>query len=435
MSLSSLAQDEPETAEVILAIQLEELKALHHHSDGQRREDTRDGMALALDVYREELQNFRSVLADFRLGQCIGTALDEAAVQAALDLAEQEAQSRDRLSRDISSDTGSVSSEASLNAEESSTANSEDDVYHSCAASAASNEADETCFGLPALQDATDQPLGRLHACVVCDQALTTHEVITTPCSHTYCMTCLLTLFETSMRQEDLFPPRCCRQTIPLEIAEPFLTRESTQQFREKTIEFATPDRTYCCNPNCSTFIPPTAISDGHATCPSCHDQTCSICKQHVHVGDCPQDPHMRQLLDLARTSGWQRCLDCGRMLELVTGCNHMTAEFCYVCGLRWKTCDCAQWDEARLLDRAHQMVARDPARAPAAAAGAGAREEHVRQIQDRLRARHGCNHRSWIRREGPRRCDECRQQLPLFAFECDRCHIWACQRCRLHRL
>lgn len=34
-----------------------------------------------------------------------------------------------------------------------------------------------------------------------------------------------------------------------------------------------------------------------------------------------------------------------------------------YVCGQRWKTCECAQWDEDRLTVRANQVLARGQAR------------------------------------------------------------------------
>jgi hypothetical protein len=35
-------------------------------------------------------------------------------------------------------------------------------------------------------------------------------------------------------------------------------------------------------------------------------------------------------------------------------------AQFCYICGLRWKTCECPQWEEPRLYARATQIAQRD---------------------------------------------------------------------------
>ena len=39
--------------------------------------------------------------------------------------------------------------------------------------------------------------------------------------------------------------------------------------------------------------------------------------------------------------------------------CRH---NFCYLCGVDWKHCPCAQWDDERLEARAEQIVARRPA-------------------------------------------------------------------------
>jgi hypothetical protein len=42
-------------------------------------------------------------------------------------------------------------------------------------------------------------------------------------------------------------------------------------------------------------------------------------------------------------------------------------AQFCYNCGIQWKTCSCEQWNEHRLLARAYQIIDREP-NPPAAA-------------------------------------------------------------------
>ena len=45
------------------------------------------------------------------------------------------------------------------------------------------------------------------------------------------------------------------------------------------------------------------------------------------------------------KQKGGQRCYQCKAMVELKEGCNHVTcrctAEFCMVCGQKWKSCDC----------------------------------------------------------------------------------------------
>lgn len=107
-------------------------------------------------------------------------------------------------------------------------------------------------------------------------------------------------------------------------------------------------------------------------------------------------------------------------------------AQFCYVYGARWKTCQCGQWDEDRLLDRAVGVVERNAGRRPLAGQE---RERAVQQAREHLRENHACTHMTWRRRAGQFRCEECRQTLPDYILECTRCAILACRRCRYNRL
>ncbi|KAL8862391.1 MAG: hypothetical protein Q9178_001400 [Gyalolechia marmorata] len=57
------------------------------------------------------------------------------------------------------------------------------------------------------------------------------------------------------------------------------------------------------------------------------------------------QDDATKQFIEIAKKEGWQRCYNCSATVELKEGCNHMTcrckAEFCMICGVKWKGCDC----------------------------------------------------------------------------------------------
>ena len=105
-----------------------------------------------------------------------------------------------------------------------------------------------------------------------------------------------------------------------------------------------------------------------------------------VHNGSCDED-HDGELLKIIKAAGFQRCV-CGYLVELTVGCYHMTCrckrQFCYLCAKPWKTCSCPQFDEQRLLLRAHEL----DARADAAVAGLGdvPREERVAAIADHIR-------------------------------------------------
>ncbi|RYO73876.1 hypothetical protein DL764_011042 [Monosporascus ibericus] len=340
--------------------------------------------------------------------------------------------------------------------------------------------------------------------CEACGERKHFAELARAPCRHEYCRGCLSRLFEGATVDETLFPPRCCRQPIPLRQNLVFLDADVAQRFRRKAVEFSTPNRTYCHNRSCQAFVPPSryAPDDGDergravaACCAECGARTCTECKAAAHGGgDCPNDVQLQQVIQLARDQGWQRCQNCWGMVELNMGCNHMTCrcgfQFCYVCGSRWKTCQCEHWDEHRLLERAQQIDARDrdrdrededaaAAAAPReeavlpveAAAGqqheegldarlerlmrpveaaaapreevvlpveAAARQQHEARIERLMRhlvANHECEHELWRGRRGPRACEECGDEMPLFIYECRQCHIMACRRCRYHRL
>ncbi|KAJ2999212.1 hypothetical protein NUW58_g67 [Xylaria curta] len=199
--------------------------------------------------------------------------------------------------------------------------------------------------------------------CDACGEQKHFAELSRTPCQHEYCRRCLSRLFQDAMVDESLFPPRCCRQPIPLDRSQLFLDADVVRQFRQKAIGFSTPNRTYCRNTDCAAFIPPNNCSSTTASCNQCHSRTCTTCKDAFHDGDCPNDEQLQRVLHLAREQGWQRCQNCWGMVELNTGCDHMTCrcgfQFCYICGAHWKTCNCEHWDEHRLYERAAQIDAR----------------------------------------------------------------------------
>ena len=166
-------------------------------------------------------------------------------------------------------------------------------------------------------------------SCISCTDLVSWDETIELPCEperHIYCRGCMVHLFESATKDESLFPPRCCRQPIPLESIQSLLTPEATLAFLDKSVEFNTNDRTYCSNPSCSTFIPQPDIEDGVAVCPECETETCALCKSESHPEeDCPQDGETKSIVDMADSEGWRRCTSCRRMIELSIGCFHMT--------------------------------------------------------------------------------------------------------------
>ena len=296
-------------------------------------------------------------------------------------------------------------------------------------------------------------PRPKLHDCVICGDQKSFFEILKAPCGDEYCRDCLRELFETSYTDESLFPPRCCRQIIPIDSKDIalFLSKNLRDQYEARRVEVETKDRKYCSNLACAAFIPPNEIADKVAVCPTCTTRTCSGCKRVAHSGICAEDPEDQAVLEVALQEGWQKCSSCNHLVELNHGCNHITsvestiearpfanrwhrcrcnAEFCYCCGKTWKTCECEQWHEDRLLIRAERIVDRENVAVPAN------REQQVQEMMQVLRERHECDHRGyWERIPGPHECENCNQNLPSFILRCPHCHVQMCRRCKKNRL
>jgi hypothetical protein len=143
--------------------------------------------------------------------------------------------------------------------------------------------------------------------------------------AHAYCRECLQGLFEASVTDPSLFPPRCCSAIIPLFSCVPFLPKVTINRFVERKDELDTPNRTYCSNPSCARWVKPASIVANIAVCTHCLQRTCTTCKGKQHVGFCPEDEHVKELMSVAEKQRWKTCPWCKNMVELSRGCYHIT--------------------------------------------------------------------------------------------------------------
>ena len=170
------------------------------------------------------------------------------------------------------------------------------------------------------------------------------------PCGHFYDTSCITDLFKSATRDESLYPPRCCRQIIPLPQVQEHLTQSLLTEFELKAQEFGTMKRVYCASPACSRFLGPLCQGSRFkiytCTSPACTTTTCGKCRtKYEENHHCASDKETVRVLKMGRAYGWARCPGCTQMIELGVGCYHMTCrcktEFCYICRARWKTCSC----------------------------------------------------------------------------------------------
>ncbi|OTB05952.1 hypothetical protein M426DRAFT_319332 [Hypoxylon sp. CI-4A] len=184
--------------------------------------------------------------------------------------------------------------------------------------------------------------------CVSCLEDFSSKDMVKVPC-HSYCKPCFRRLINTACENEQQWPPKCCLNTIPTKTVILNVDKGLKRTYYDRAAEWDLPvsDRVYCGDPNCSLWVRPYEINRERnaAKCHAGH-WTCIICHAPEHEGyDCPQDRDMIKIDELAGQEGWKRCYGCRAYVEHKEACQHMTcrcgAEFCYVCGARWRTCDC----------------------------------------------------------------------------------------------
>lgn len=162
--------------------------------------------------------------------------------------------------------------------------------------------------------------------CLACGDAYPRNKILRTTCDHDHCHKCITRLFKKALRDETLWPPRCCKPEMSLERVFSFLPVDLVTRVKARKIEMNTPvlERIYCAA--CSTFIPGGNVHGTSAACSGCWTSTCTECRQKSHEGSCQNaDQQSKQELDeLAKEQGWKKCEKCQLWVEHNTGCNHM---------------------------------------------------------------------------------------------------------------
>ena len=187
------------------------------------------------------------------------------------------------------------------------------------------------------------------------------------------CHACLKRIFTMSVSDPAHMPPTCCTSDhIPLKHVDKLFDIKFKMKWNKKYQEYTTKNRIYCPAKGCGEWIRPANIhldtSGGanggrkYGKCGRCRTKVCVICNGKWHISrECPKDEATARFVEVAKQEGWQRCFNCSAMVELKEGCNHMTcrcrAEFCMICGVKWKGCDCPWFNyQAVANDRLNHM-------------------------------------------------------------------------------
>ncbi|KAI5782617.1 hypothetical protein EDC01DRAFT_619061, partial [Geopyxis carbonaria] len=181
--------------------------------------------------------------------------------------------------------------------------------------------------------------------CEICTDEVSQFQVVELRCNHTFCLSCLAEMFKRAITSADNYPPRCC-EPIPISYATEALTATELETFFEVDRKLKANNSTtvYCFRESCGRPLPSHHIEGRIGVCLDCNELTCAMCTKKYH-GDawCQDDPDAQALIEVAKKNRWQRCYQCWRIVELKHGCYHITcrchAQFCYVCGTKWKRC------------------------------------------------------------------------------------------------
>ncbi|KAB8338732.1 hypothetical protein FH972_021677 [Carpinus fangiana] len=161
--------------------------------------------------------------------------------------------------------------------------------------------------------------------CSVCLEKNPATQSYNSPCGHVYCHVCLRRVFHEATLNGPYLEPYCCDTPIPLATVNTLVGPSILAKHQLATLEHSSTDRTYCANTHCASFIPPHLTHKTLATCHNCHHRTCILCKSTSHPGAVCDRTADDPILQLADQEGWRRCYQCRTLVELETGCYHMT--------------------------------------------------------------------------------------------------------------
>jgi hypothetical protein len=121
--------------------------------------------------------------------------------------------------------------------------------------------------------------------CVICHKTKDPDEVVKLDCSHRHCRECLYHNLLVSLDEVPFRPVRCCsRQAIKTAALRSLVFRQAKQEelqlYRELLAKYHSPDRLYCYDPKCNTFIPTVLRTRRNGKCPRCLAKTCAFCRQ-----------------------------------------------------------------------------------------------------------------------------------------------------------
>lgn len=261
-------------------------------------------------------------------------------------------------------------------------------------------------------------------------------------CGCFYCFSCLKDLFMKAAYDATLMPPRCHQKNIDLSITIHILSHSERIFFSEKLDEYNCKNKFYCQNLKCSKFINLDRNTSNPYQC-SCGAKNCTKCKTLWHpFFECSKNMQMKNSDDfeiLKIQNNWKSCPKCNIVIELRSGCNHITCrncsyEFCYVCLTLWTGSKCSKGCDLYSGRNLEVMV--DNGINNRGLIRRDVNAELLNHVRDNIRNQNECRHRrATYSSDRNQFCGNCDFYMNCYSYKCDNCMALLCKTCYLHRL
>ena len=275
------------------------------------------------------------------------------------------------------------------------------------------------------------------------DKTMSGKNIEKMECGCTYCLGCLRDLFMNATKDPTLMPPRCHQKNINTNISIKILSAVERAIFAEKLDEFRSKNKFYCQNQICSKFINLDLLRINPHQCIHCSTKNCINCKTLWHPNT-KCDKNIRNpksdidLDKLKKEKNWKNCPKCNLLIELSSGCNHITCrgcayEFCFVCLGIWTKTRCLNKCELYSGSNLEVMVDNQINRLGLNRQQVG--EVQLNNLRNNIRNLQECRHDNArmipVRNQN---CINCDYLLKHYCYICNDCNAQVCRTCFLHR-
>ncbi len=169
------------------------------------------------------------------------------------------------------------------------------------------------------------------YECLACVTEYNTQQMVSLSCQHRYCLECFNMLVHTGCENDRAFPPKCCGKTVSAKLIMEKASQRAQRKYALLAAKIAIPldSRWYCPRSSCGQAIDMRKAKVSQYSglqCSHCLGYICVLCREPAHhSGSRCNSASLKATLEEAARMGWRRCYDCRTMIELGSGCSHIT--------------------------------------------------------------------------------------------------------------